>query len=68
MSKKIANQFSPDDKKHLSYLGSKLHRAPTEIEAMQNEILDDLELGRKQGWKGLGPKAQDQQTQAEEAS
>jgi len=64
LMKKISDLFTDEEKKQLSYLGSMLHRKPTEEEAEQQKILDwFVEHGAK--GKGKGSQAQNKHTQAE---
>jgi hypothetical protein len=60
---KESDQFSDEEKKHLSYLGSMLHQEPSAEDAEFQRILEALEKS-----KAEGPKAQHKQITEEEAS
>ena len=58
-----SDQFTPEERQHLSYLGSMLHQEPTEDEAEFQRIVEAIERA-----KAKGPQAQDKQITEEEAS
>lgn len=47
MSDPVEGQFNPEEKKNLSYLGSKLQRENTDEEEEQQTILDNLDKARR---------------------
>ena len=51
---KVSDQFSPEEKKHLSYLGSMLHQEPTEEEARFHRIVEAIERTKAKGPAGPG--------------
>jgi hypothetical protein len=56
-----SDQFSDEEKRHLSYLGSMLHQEPSDEDQEFQRILEALETSNAQG-----PKAQDKQITEEE--